>query len=120
MIRFTIALAASLALAGGAFAGAASAKTAKPEKTAAKLHRVHYACEGGVTLTATYPPEALAKTRPVKVALKDVTYFVHPEKAAAGASYENKRIKLVFHTEGDQATLEREGKPLAEKCKTQP
>jgi len=94
-------------------------KTAKPEtpsktqKTTAKVNRVSYSCEGGVSMTVTYPPEAQAKTKPVKIAMKDTTYFVRP----AGEKYENTKIKLVFQAKGDEASLEREGKPLAEKCK---
>jgi membrane-bound inhibitor of C-type lysozyme len=89
----------------------------KPEKAAVKVNRVSYACEGGVTLTVTYPPEAQAKTRPVKIAMKDTTYFVRPGKESAAGKYENAKIKLVFETKGDEAVLAREGKPLAEKCK---
>jgi membrane-bound inhibitor of C-type lysozyme len=89
---------------------------AKPDPKAAQRNRVTYACDGGVSMTATYPPAAQAKTRPVKIALKDTTYFVRPAKAASGAAYENAKIKLTFHTKGDEAILEREGKPLAEKC----
>jgi len=88
-------------------------KTGKTEKTVAKVNRVSYACEGGVSMTVTYPPEAQAKTKPVKIAMKDTTYFVRP----AGEKYENTKIKLVFQAKGDEASLEREGKPLAEKCK---
>jgi len=96
-------------------------KTAKPdtpsktEKTAAKVNRVSYSCDGGVTMTVTYPPGAQAKTGRVKIALKDTTYFVRP--VAGGEKWENKTIKLVFQPKGDEASLEREGKPLAEKCK---
>ena len=90
---------------------------AKRDTKAAKLNRVTYACDGGVGMVVTYPPEAQAKTRPVKIALKDTTYFVRPAKAASGAAYENAKIKLTFQIKGDEAILEREGKPLAEKCK---
>ena len=99
--------------------GTPPTKSAKPEtpskteKTAAKVNRVSYSCDGGVTMTVTYPPEAQAKTKPVKIAMKDTTYFVRP----AGEKYENTKIKLVFQAKGDEASLEREGKPLAEKCK---
>jgi membrane-bound inhibitor of C-type lysozyme len=93
-------------------------KTAKPDaKTAAKQKRITYACDGGVNLLVTYPPEAQAKARPVKIAMKDTVYFVRPAAGAAGDKYENKRIKLVFQTKGEEVTIEREGKPLAEKCK---
>ena len=34
-----------------------------------------------------------------------------------GDKWENKTIKLVFQPKGEEATIEREGKPLAEKCK---
>jgi len=95
-------------------------KTAKPEtkpdaKTASKIKRVTYACDGGVSMLVTYPPEAQAKTGRVKIAMKETTYFVRP--VAGGEKWENKTIKLVFQTKGDEATIEREGKPLAEKCK---
>ncbi|MGH7004444.1 MAG: MliC family protein [Alphaproteobacteria bacterium] len=91
--------------------------TAKPDtKTGAKPTRVTYACDGGVSMVVTYPPEGQAKTRPVKIAMKDTTYFVRP--AAEGAKFENPKIKLVFQAKGDEAVLEREGKPLAEKCKS--
>jgi hypothetical protein len=88
---------------------------AKTDKATAKVNRVTYACEGGVTMTVTYPPEAQAKARPVKIAMKDTTYFVRP--TAAAEKYENAKIKLVFQKKGDEASLEREGKALAEKCK---
>ncbi|MCW5770234.1 MAG: MliC family protein [Rhodospirillaceae bacterium] len=117
MIRFSIAVLAALSCAGGALAEAPAAKPGKPGKEAAKVNRVHYDCEGGVALTITYPPAALAKTRPVKVALKDTTYFVRPAKAEDGATFENAKIKMVLHTKGSEAMLEREGKPLADKCK---
>ena len=101
-------------------------KTTKPEKTAkpdtpskpekAKPNRVVYSCDGGVTMTVTYPPGAQAKTGRVKIAMKDTTYFVRP--VAGGEKWENKTIKLVFQPKGDEATIEREGKALAEKCKT--
>lgn len=120
-------LAAPLLLAGPAHAQTnpsdkPAPKTAQPAKpdtkaAAAKPKRVNYSCDGGVTLAVTYPPEAQAKARPVKIALKDTTYFVRPGKEAAAGKYENAKIKLVFQTKGDEATLEREGKPLAEKCK---
>jgi hypothetical protein len=91
-------------------------KTAKPDaKTAGKIKRVTYSCEGGVNMVVTYPPEAKAKAGRVKIAMKDTTYFVRP--VAAGDKWENKTIKLVFQPKGDEATIEREGKPLAEKCK---
>ena len=91
-------------------------KTAKPEtKTTAKTKRVTYACDGGVSMVVTYPPEAQAKTGRVKIAMKDTTYFVRP--VAGGEKWENKTIKLVFQPKGEEATIEREGKPLAEKCK---
>jgi hypothetical protein len=90
-------------------------KTAKPDaKTATARKRVTYSCEGGVGMVVTYPPEAQAKTGRVKIAMKDTTYFVRP---AGGEKWENKSIKLVFQPKGDEATIEREGKPLAEKCK---
>ena len=91
-------------------------KSAKPEtKTTAKIRRVTYACDGGVSMVVTYPPEAQAKTGRVKIAMKDTTYFVRP--VAGGEKWENKTIKLVFQPKGEEATIEREGKPLAEKCK---
>jgi membrane-bound inhibitor of C-type lysozyme len=91
-------------------------KSAKPEtKTTAKAKRVTYACDGGVSMVVTYPPEAQAKTGRVKIAMKDTTYFVRP--VAGGEKWENKTIKLVFQPKGEEATLEREGKSLAEKCK---
>ncbi len=92
-------------------------KTAKPDTkaTAAKAKKVTYACDGGVSMVVTYPPEAQAKTGRVKIAMKDTTYFVRP--VAGGEKWENKTIKLVFQPKGEEATIEREGKPLAEKCK---
>jgi membrane-bound inhibitor of C-type lysozyme len=91
-------------------------KSAKPDtKTATSRKRVTYACDGGVSMVVTYPPEAQAKTGRVKIAMKDTTYFVRP--TAAGDKWENKTIKLVFQPKGEEATIEREGKPLAEKCK---
>jgi len=91
-------------------------KTAKPEtKTTAKIKRVTYSCDGGVSMVVTYPPEAQAKTGRVKIAMKETTYFVRP--TAGGDKWENKTIKLVFQPKGEEATIEREGKPLAEKCK---
>jgi membrane-bound inhibitor of C-type lysozyme len=93
-------------------------KAAKPDtKTTAKAKKVTYACDGGVSLLVRYPTEAEAKTKKaVKVTIKDTTYNVRPV-AGAPDKYENKSIKLVFETKGDEATFEREGKPLAEKCK---
>lgn len=97
-------------------------KTAKPETkpdtkaTAAKAKKVTYACDGGVSMVVTYPPEAQAKTGRIKIAMKDTTYFVRP--VAGGEKWENKTIKLVFQPKGEEATIEREGKPLAEKCKS--
>ena len=91
-------------------------KTAKPAaKAAGTRKRVTYACDGGVSMVVTYPPEAQAKTGRVKIAMKDTTYFVRP--VAGGEKWENKTIKLVFQPKGEDATIEREGKPLAEKCK---
>ena len=127
MIRFALSAAAAASL---LFAAAAQAetkptekpaappkadKTAKPDaKTAAARKRVTYSCDGGVSMVVTYPPEAQAKTGRVKIAMKDTTYFVRP---AGGEKWENKTIKLVFQPKGEEATIEREGKPLAEKCK---
>ncbi len=89
----------------------------KPDtkKAAATRKRVSYACDGGVSLVVTYPPEAQAKTGRIKIAMKDTTYFLRP--VAGGEKWENKSIKLVFQPKGEEATIEREGKPLAEKCK---
>ena len=137
MIRTVLASAAALLLlAGTAFAetkppekpGAtpktppkAETPAAKPDtkkadtKTATKAKRVTYACDGGVSMVVTYPPQAQAKTGRVKIAMKDTTYFVRP--VAGGDKWENKGIKLVFQPKGEEATIEREGKPLAEKCK---
>lgn len=137
MIRIALASAAALLLLGGtAFAetkppekpGAtpktppkAETPAAKPDakkadtKTATKAKRVTYSCDGGVSMVVTYPPEAQAKTGRVKIAMKDTTYFVRP---AGGDKWEHKGIKLVFQPKGEEATIEREGKPLAEKCKT--
>ena len=94
-----------------------AATPAKPDTkaAAAKAKRVNYACDGGVSMVVTYPPEAQAKTGRVKIAMKETTYFVRP--VAGGEKWENKTIKLVFQPKGDEATIEREGKPLAEKCK---
>lgn len=93
-------------------------KTAKPDTkaTTAKAKKVTYSCDGGISMVVTYPPEAQAKTGRVKIAMKDTTYFVRP--VAGGEKWENKTIKLVFQPKGEEATIEREGKPLAEKCKT--
>ena len=98
-------------------------KTAQPKpqtdktskQTASTRKRVTYSCDGGVSMVVTYPPEAQAKTGRVKIAMKDTTYFVRP--TAGGDTWENKTIKLVFQPKGEDATIEREGKPLAEKCK---
>lgn len=90
-------------------------KAAKPDTKTAKAKRVTYSCDGGVSMVVTYPPEAQAKTGRVKIAMKDTTYFVRP--VAGGEKWENKTIKLVFQPKGEEATIEREGKPLAEKCK---
>lgn len=95
-------------------------KPAKPAtkpatKAASTRKRVTYACEGGTTVVVTYPPEAQAKTGRVKILFKDTTYFVRP--TADGGKWENKTIKMVFQPKGDEAALEREGKPLADKCK---
>jgi hypothetical protein len=91
-------------------------KAAKPDtkQTAAKAKKVTYSCDGGVSMVVTYPPEAQAKTGRIKIAMKDTTYFVRP---AGDEKWENKTIKLVFQPKGEEATIEREGKPLAEKCK---
>ncbi len=92
-------------------------KPAKPgTKAASARKRVTYACDGGVSMIVTYPPEAQAKTGRVKIAFKDTTYFVRP--VAGGEKWENKNIKLVFQPKGEEAVIEREGKPLAEKCKS--
>lgn len=130
MIRIVLSAAASLLLAAAAHAEtkpadkpAAPPKAEKPapkaEKPATKAasarKRVTYACDGGVSMTVTYPPEAQAKTGRVKIAFKDTTYFVRP--VAGGEKWENKNIKLVFQPKGEEAVIEREGKPLAEKCK---
>ena len=90
---------------------------AKPDtkQAATKAKRVTYACDGGISMIVTYPPEAQAKTGRVKIAMKDTTYFVRP--VAGEEKWENKSIKLVFQPKGEEATIEREGKPLAEKCK---
>lgn len=92
-------------------------KTAKPDTKAAtaKAKKVTYSCDGGVSMVVTYPPQAQAKTGRIKIAMKDTTYFVRP--IAGGEKWENKTIKLVFQPKGEEATIEREGKPLAEKCK---
>jgi membrane-bound inhibitor of C-type lysozyme len=98
-------------------------KTAQPKpqtdktskQTASTRKRVTYSCDGGVNVVVLYPPEAQAKTGKVKLTMKDTTYFVRP--VAGGEKWENKTIKLVFQPKGDEATIEREGKPLAEKCK---
>ena len=92
----------------------AAEKPADKKPTKAAVRRVTYSCDGGVSMTVTYPPEAQAKTGRVKIAMKDTTYFVRP---AGAEKWENKTIKLVFQPKGDEATIEREGKPLAEKCK---
>ncbi len=92
----------------------AAEKPADKKSTKAAVRRVTYSCDGGVSMTVTYPPEAQAKTGRVKIAMKDTTYFVRP---AGAEKWENKTIKLVFQPKGDEATIEREGKPLAEKCK---
>lgn len=129
MIRIALSAAASLLLAAAAHAETKPAekpasekpapkaeKSAKPDKKAASVRkRVTYACDGGVNVTVTYPPEAQAKTGRVKIAFKDTTYFVRP--VAGGEKWENKNIKLVFQPKGEEAVIEREGKPLAEKCK---
>jgi len=128
MIRIALSAAASLLIAAAAHAETKPAekpapppKAAKPapkpdtKKAAAARKRVTYACEGGATMVVTYPPEAQAKTGRVKISFKDTTYFVRP--VAGGEKWENKTIKMVFQPKGDEATLEREGKPLAEKCK---
>lgn len=129
MIRIALSAAASLLIAAAAHAEtkpaekpAAPPKAAKPApkadktaKPATTRKRVTYACEGGATMVVTYPPEAQAKTGRVKISFKDTTYFVRP--VAGGEKWENKTIKMVFQPKGDEATLEREGKPLAEKCK---
>jgi membrane-bound inhibitor of C-type lysozyme len=134
MIRIALSAAASLLIAAAAHAETKPAekpaappkaekaapkadKTAKPAaKTATARKRVTYACDGGVSVTVTYPPEAQAKTGRVKIAFKDTTYFVRP--VAGGEKWENKTIKLVFQLKGEEAAIEREGKPLAEKCKS--
>ena len=133
MIRFALSAAASLLFAAAVHAETKPAekpaappkaekpapkadKTAKPDaKTAAARKRVTYACDGGVTMIVTYPPEAQAKTGRMKIAFKDTTYFVRP--TPGGDKWENKNIKLVFQSKGEDAVIEREGKPLAEKCK---
>jgi membrane-bound inhibitor of C-type lysozyme len=126
MIRFALSAAASLLLAAAAHAETKPAdrpaappkaeKPAKPDaKAAAARKRVTYACDGGVAVTVTYPPEAQAKTGRVKIAFKETTYFVRP--VAGGEKWENKSIKLVFQPKGEEASIEREGKPLAEKCR---
>jgi hypothetical protein len=134
MIRIALVAGAALLLAGAAQAQTTPAEkpatapkaqpatppakpdAAKPDaKAAAKAKRVTYSCDGGVSMVVTYPPEAQAKTGRVKIAMKDTTYFVRP--VAGGEKWENKTIKLVFQPKGDEATIEREGKPLAEKCK---
>lgn len=92
----------------------AAEKPADKKPAKAAVRRVTYSCDGGVSMTVTYPPEAQAKTGRVKIAMKDTTYFVRP---AGAEKWENKTIKLVFQPKGDEATIEREGKPLAEKCK---
>lgn len=127
MIRIALSAAASLLLAAAAHAETKptdkppttppkAEKPAKPvTKTASTRKRVTYACDGGVSMIVTYPPEAQAKTGRVKIAFKDTTYFVRP--VAGGEKWENKNIKLVFQPKGEEAVIEREGKPLAEKCK---
>ena len=129
MIRIALSAAASLLIAAAAHAETKPAekpaappkaakpapKVEKPAKSAATRKRITYACEGGASMVVTYPPEAQAKTGRVKISFKDTTYFVRP--VAGGEKWENKTIKMVFQPKGDEATLEREGKPLAEKCK---
>jgi membrane-bound inhibitor of C-type lysozyme len=131
MIRIALSVAASLLYAAVAHAETKPAEkpTAPPKaekaapkaekpgtKAASARKRVTYACDGGVSMTVTYPPEAQAKTGRVKIAFKDTTYFVRP--VAGGEKWENKNIKLVFQPKGEEAVIEREGKPLAEKCKS--
>lgn len=126
MIRIALSAAVSLLLAAAAHAEtkppekpATPPKAEKPAKPAAKAattrKRVTYSCDGGVSMVVTYPPQAQAKTGRMKIAFKDTTYFVRP--IAGGDKWENKNIKLVFQPKGEEATIEREGKPLAEKCK---
>jgi hypothetical protein len=136
MIRLLAASALSLVFAAGLFTtGAALAETKPTDKpgtapktppkaaekpadkkpTKAAVRKVTYACDGGVTMTVTCPPEAQAKTGRVKIAMKETTYFVRP---AGPDKWEHKGIKLVFQPKGEEATIEREGKPLAEKCRT--
>lgn len=106
---------AAFALAFLGLAAAAHAETKAPAQT-----RVRYACEGNVALVVTYPAAAAAATKPVKLIWNDTTYFLRPAKSASGALYANKRIKLEWHTKGDEGVLSKEGKPVADKCKKAP
>ena len=87
----------------------AAEKPADKKPTKAAVKRVTYACDGGVTMTVTYPPEAQAKTGRVKIAMKETTYFVRP---AGPDKWENKNIKLVFQPKGEEATIEQRGVPM--------
>jgi hypothetical protein len=93
------------------------AETAKPAKPAdpTKPSRVAYSCDGGVTLTVTYPPEAQAKARPVKIAWKDTIYFVRP--TGEEGKYLNKNIKLELQKKGDEITVQKAGETVGDKCK---
>jgi hypothetical protein len=102
--------------------GSKPAETAKPaDKDTAKAadpkkpQRVQYACDGGVTLTVTYPAEAQAKARPVKIVWKEATYFVRP--TGEEGKYLNKNIKLELQRKGDEAILQKAGETVADKCK---
>ncbi len=87
----------------------------KPDAANAKS-RVKYACDGGVNLVVTYPAKAQAAARPVKLVWNEGTYFLRPAASSEG-NFENKKIKLALHTKGEEASLQKAGKPVADKCK---
>ena len=110
MLRPALAVLAALAVPAAALA----------ETKPASQTRVRYACDGNVALVVTYPAQSQAAAKPVKLIWNDTTYVLRPAKAASGALYANKRIKLEWHTKGDEGVLSKEGKPVADKCKKAP
>ncbi len=88
------------------------AKTAKEQS---KPNRVKYACDGGVSLTVTYPAATQANPK-VKLIWNEQTYFLRPV-AGGGSKYANKNIKLEWATEGEVGKLEKAGEKVADKCK---
>jgi membrane-bound inhibitor of C-type lysozyme len=110
MMRLALTLsAAALALAGcgswNPWAGPTEERVVPP------AHAVTFQCEGNKRLMVRMPPEG----KSVTVMLPERQFRLDATPAASGARYSNGRT--TFHTKGDEAFLEEDGKMLFEGCK---